>query len=58
MTDTPPLPPQIWETLTPDAQAAVLALVGRLEQRITELAQQVQYLKARLDQNSASVVLL
>jgi transposase len=25
MTDTPPLPPQIWETLTPEAQAAVLA---------------------------------
>jgi transposase len=54
MTDTPPLPPQIWETLTPEAQAAVLALVGRLEQRIVELAQQVQDLKARLDQNSTN----
>jgi transposase len=54
MTNTPPLPPQIWETLTPEAQAAVLALVGRLEQRITELTQQVQDLKARLDQNSAN----
>src|SRR5690242_11469619 len=51
MTDTP-LPPQIWETLTPEAQAAVLTLVGRLEQRITELTQQIQDLKARLDQNS------
>jgi transposase len=30
MTDTP-LPPQIWETLTPGAQAAVRAPVGRLE---------------------------
>ncbi|MDQ6777896.1 MAG: hypothetical protein M3071_17170 [Actinomycetota bacterium] len=49
MTDTPPLPPQIWETLTPEAQAAVLALVGRLEQRITELTQQVQDLKSRLE---------
>jgi transposase len=54
MTDTPPLPPQIWETLTPEAQAAVLALVGRLEQRITELTQQVQDLKARLDRNSTN----
>src|SRR3954469_2476364 len=54
MTDTPLLPPQIWETLTPESQAAVLALVGRLEQRITELAQQVQDLKARLDQNSTN----
>src|SRR3954462_7022489 len=54
MTDTPPLPPQIWETLTPEAQATVLALVGRLEQRITELTQQVQDMKARLDQNSTN----
>ena len=42
MMDTPPLPPEVWETLSPEAQAAVLALVGRLEQRITELAQRVQ----------------
>ena len=54
MTDTPPLPPQIWESLTPEARAAVLALVGRLEQRITELTQQVQDMKARLDQNSTN----
>ena len=54
MTDAPPLPPQIWETLTPEAQAAVLALVGSLERQVTELAQQVQDLKARLDQNSTN----
>jgi transposase len=54
MKDTPPLPPQIWESLTPEAQAAVLALVGRLEQQITELTQQVQDMKARLDQNSTN----
>jgi transposase len=54
MTDAPPLPLQIWETLTPEAQAAVLALVGGLERQITELAQQVQDLKARLDQNSTN----
>jgi len=47
MTDMPPLPPQIWETPAPEAQAAVLALSGRLEQ-------QVQDLKARLDQNSTN----
>lgn len=54
MTDTPPLPPRIWETLTPEAQMAVLALVGRLEHQITELKQHVQDLKARLDQNSTN----
>jgi len=54
MTDAPPLPPQIWETLTPEAQAAVLALVCRLEQQVTELKQQVRDLKARLDQNSTN----
>lgn len=54
MTDAPPLPLQIWETLTPEAQAAVLALVGGLERQITELAQQVQDLKARVDQNSTN----
>ena len=50
----PPLPPQVWETLTPEAQAAVLALVCRLEQQVTELKQQVRDLKARLDQNSTN----
>jgi transposase len=54
MTDAPLLPPQIWEALTPEAQAAVLTLVGRLEQQITELKQQVQDLQARLDQNSTN----
>src|SRR4051794_6886110 len=54
MTDAPPLPLQIWETLTPEAQAAVLALVGGLERQITEIAQQVQDLRARLDQNSTN----
>jgi transposase len=54
MTDTPPLPPQIWETLTPETQMAVRALVGRLEHQITELKQQVQDLNARLDQNSTN----
>jgi transposase len=54
MTDAPPLPLQLWETLTPEAQAAVSALVGGLERQITELAQQVQDLKARLDQNSTN----
>src|SRR5947208_4178542 len=54
MTDAPPLPPQIWEALPPEAQAAVFALVGRLEHQITELKRQVRDLKARLDQNSTN----
>ena len=54
MTDTPPLPPQIWETLTQEAQAAVLALIDRLEQQVADLNLQVRDLKARLDQNSTN----
>ena len=54
MTDVPPLPPQIWDTLSPEAQAAVSMLVNRLEDQIVGLAQQVHELKARLDQNSTN----
>ena len=54
MTGTLPLPPQIWGTLSPEAQAAVLALVNRLESQIAELTQQVHELKPRLDQNSTN----
>ena len=37
MTDQPPLPPAIWDTLSPDAQAAVTALVQSFQRRIAEL---------------------
>jgi transposase len=41
MTDPPPLPQTIWDTLSPDAQAAVMALVRSFEQRITELEERL-----------------
>ena len=37
MTAQPPLPQIIWDTLSPEAQAAVSALVLSLERRITDL---------------------
>jgi hypothetical protein len=37
MTDQPPLPRAIWDTLSPDAQAAVTALVQSFERRIADL---------------------
>jgi transposase len=47
MTDQPPLPQALWETLPPEAQAAVSVLVQSLERRIAELEQQ-------LNQNSTN----
>src|SRR5512135_2439541 len=41
MLDRPPLPQDIWDTIPADAQAAVLALVRSLEQRIAALEERV-----------------
>ena len=41
MTDQPPLPPDIWDTLSPAAQVAVTALVRSFERRITELEERI-----------------
>ncbi len=41
MTDQPPLPQILWDTLSPEAQAAVAAVVQSLEQRIAELEERV-----------------
>ncbi len=43
----PPLPPDVWDTIPAEAQAAVLALVGSLEQRIATL-------EGRVNQNSTN----
>ena len=47
MTDQPPLPQAIWDTLSPEAQAAVSALVQSFERRIAELEE-------RLNKNSTN----
>jgi transposase len=41
MTDQPPLPQAIWDTLSPDAQAAVTVLVQSFERRIAELEERL-----------------
>lgn len=41
MTDQPPLPQDIWETLSPEAQAAVAALVQSFERRIAGLEERL-----------------
>src|SRR5512144_1025767 len=41
MLDRPPLPQDIWNTIPADAQAAVLALVGSLEQRIAAMEERL-----------------
>ena len=41
MTDRPPLPQEIWESLSPEAQAAVSALVTSFEQRIAALEERL-----------------
>ena len=41
MTDQPPLPQAIWDTLSPDAQAAVTALVPSFERRIADLEERL-----------------
>ena len=41
MTDQPPLPKDIWDTLSPDAQAAAMALVQSFERRIADLEERL-----------------
>src|SRR5512143_802861 len=41
MTDRPPLPQAIWDTLSPEAQVAVAALVQSLERRIADLEERL-----------------
>ena len=47
MSDKPPIPDALWATIPPDAQAAILALVHSLEQRIAAL-------EARVNRNSSN----
>jgi transposase len=53
--DRPPsIPQHIWDTFSDEARAIVGAVIDSLERQVTELRQQVQDLKARLDQNSTN----
>src|SRR5437764_9293249 len=54
MAPAAPLPDASWRTASPELQAAILLLAHHYEQQVAELKQQVQDLRARLDQNSTN----
>src|SRR6516165_5205976 len=54
MPSVPPIPVALWGQIPPAAQAAILALVQRYEQRLQGLQQQVEDLQQRLNRNSTN----
>ena len=54
MIPQPPIPATLWNTVPPEAQAALLALVESLKGRIAELERRVGDLEARLKLNSTN----
>src|SRR5436309_10804709 len=54
MTPAPPLPDHLWNSASPELQAAILALVQLHEQQLATLEQRVGDLEARLKLNSTN----
>src|SRR4029077_12107140 len=54
MIPQPPIPAALWNTVPPETQAAILALVDSLKGRIAQLEQRVGDLEARLKLNSTN----
>src|SRR3954463_11840828 len=54
MIPQPPIPAPLWNTVPPDAQVAILALVDSLTGRVAELEQRLGDLEARLKLNSTN----
>ena len=52
MIPQPPIPEPLWNTVPPEAQVAILAVLDSLKGRIAELEQRVGGLDARLKLNS------
>lgn len=50
----PPIPESLWNTIPPDAQAAILAVLDADRKRIAELERRVRDLEARLKLNSTN----
>jgi transposase len=54
MSQVPPIPESLWNTVPSDAQAAILAVFGSLLDRIAQQDQRIADLEARLKLNSAN----
>jgi transposase len=54
MSKVPPIPAELWDLVPPAAQAALLLILQRSEQRIAQLEQQVAQLQAQLAQDSSN----
>jgi transposase len=54
MNRPPSIPQHIWDSLTDEARAVIGAALAELEERLAEAEQQIQELRARLDQNSTN----
>src|SRR5512135_97140 len=54
MPPEPPIPEPLWNTVPPEAQTALLAVLDAVHQRVAELEQRVRDLEARLKLNSTN----
>src|ERR1700758_4505928 len=54
MSPHPPIPEPLWNTVPPEAQAALLEVIGSLESRIAALEKTTAELQARLTLNSTN----
>src|SRR4051795_2787962 len=54
MTLRPPIPEPLWNTVPPEAQTALLAVLDSVNRRVLELEQRVNDLEARLKLNSTN----
>src|SRR5437588_9548524 len=54
MSPHPPIPEPLWNTVPPEAQAALLDVFSSLERRIAELEKTIAELQARLNLNSTN----
>src|SRR4051812_36161975 len=54
MTSTPPFPDSLWNSTSPEVQAAILVLVQCHQQHVAELEARINDLEARLKLNSTN----
>src|ERR687890_1999022 len=54
MIPRPPIPEPLWNTVPPEAQIAILAVLDSVSARVLELEQRVSDLEARLKLNSTN----